>query len=204
MGHDRHPRRTGSPGSRSGSKRTRTRRIPLSSALISTRATARCRTCALPPRRTKHAAGREVKRPRATPLSPSTPAKRIRTIAPPGSTAYMLRVHSLCRARMPTHDAPIWHGTTILTVRKGGKVAIGGDGQVTLGQTIVKAQCPQGAPARQGRRHRRLRRRDRGCLHAVRAARSQARAISRPAHARLRSSSPRTGAPTAICAGWRR
>jgi ATP-dependent HslUV protease subunit HslV len=31
-----------------------------------------------------------------------------------------------------------WHGTTILTVRKGGIVAIGGDGQVSIGQTIVK------------------------------------------------------------------
>jgi ATP-dependent HslUV protease, peptidase subunit HslV len=31
-----------------------------------------------------------------------------------------------------------WHGTTILTVRKGGVVAIGGDGQVSIGQTIVK------------------------------------------------------------------
>ena len=31
-----------------------------------------------------------------------------------------------------------WHGTTILTVRKGGKVVIAGDGQVTLGQTIIK------------------------------------------------------------------
>ena len=34
-----------------------------------------------------------------------------------------------------------WHGTTILTVRKGGKVVIAGDGQVTLGQTIVKANA---------------------------------------------------------------
>ena len=32
-----------------------------------------------------------------------------------------------------------WHGTTILTVRKGGKVVIAGDGQVSLGQTIIKA-----------------------------------------------------------------
>jgi ATP-dependent HslUV protease subunit HslV len=32
----------------------------------------------------------------------------------------------------------LWHGTTILTVRKGGSVVIGGDGQVTIGQTIVK------------------------------------------------------------------
>jgi ATP-dependent HslUV protease subunit HslV len=35
----------------------------------------------------------------------------------------------------------LWHGTTILTVRKGGVVAIGGDGQVTIGQTIVKANA---------------------------------------------------------------
>ena len=35
----------------------------------------------------------------------------------------------------------LWHGTTILTVRKGGTVAIGGDGQVTIGQTIVKANA---------------------------------------------------------------
>jgi ATP-dependent HslUV protease subunit HslV len=32
-----------------------------------------------------------------------------------------------------------WHGTTILTVRKGGKVVIAGDGQVTLGQTVLKS-----------------------------------------------------------------
>jgi len=35
----------------------------------------------------------------------------------------------------------IWHGTTILTVRKGGIVAIGGDGQVSIGQTVVKANA---------------------------------------------------------------
>jgi len=34
-----------------------------------------------------------------------------------------------------------WHGTTILTVRKGGIVAVGGDGQVSIGQTIVKANA---------------------------------------------------------------
>src|SRR5688572_24682473 len=38
-------------------------------------------------------------------------------------------------------DQPSWHGTTILTVRKGGLVAIGGDGQVSIGQTIVKANA---------------------------------------------------------------
>ena len=39
----------------------------------------------------------------------------------------------------PYSDA--WHGTTILTVRKGGIVTIGGDGQVSIGQTIVKANA---------------------------------------------------------------
>ena len=33
---------------------------------------------------------------------------------------------------------PQWHGTTIVTVRKGGKVVIAGDGQVSLGQTVIK------------------------------------------------------------------
>jgi len=33
---------------------------------------------------------------------------------------------------------PGWHGTTILGVRKGGKVVIAGDGQVSLGQTVLK------------------------------------------------------------------
>ena len=34
-----------------------------------------------------------------------------------------------------------WHATTILTVRKGGKVVIAGDGQVSLGQTIIKSNA---------------------------------------------------------------
>jgi ATP-dependent HslUV protease subunit HslV len=37
--------------------------------------------------------------------------------------------------------SPVWHGTTILTVRKNGIVAIGGDGQVSVGQTIMKANA---------------------------------------------------------------
>jgi ATP-dependent HslUV protease subunit HslV len=31
-----------------------------------------------------------------------------------------------------------WHGTTILGIRKGGKIVVAGDGQVSLGQTILK------------------------------------------------------------------
>lgn len=33
------------------------------------------------------------------------------------------------------------HGTTILAVRRGGKLTLGGDGQVTLGQTVMKASA---------------------------------------------------------------
>jgi len=36
---------------------------------------------------------------------------------------------------------PGWHATTILMVRKGGRLALGGDGQVSLGSTIVKASA---------------------------------------------------------------
>ena len=38
-------------------------------------------------------------------------------------------------------DSPVLHGTTILTVRKGGKVVIAGDGQVSLGQTVIKGEA---------------------------------------------------------------
>jgi len=42
---------------------------------------------------------------------------------------------------MTTNPTEAFHGTTILSVRKGGRVAIGGDGQVTFGQTVVKANA---------------------------------------------------------------
>ena len=32
----------------------------------------------------------------------------------------------------------VWHGTTIMTVRKNGKVIVAGDGQVSMGQTVMK------------------------------------------------------------------
>lgn len=38
-------------------------------------------------------------------------------------------------------DIPSWHGTTILSVRKNGRVVIAGDGQVSLGQTVIKANA---------------------------------------------------------------
>ena len=38
-------------------------------------------------------------------------------------------------------SAPVMHGTTILCVRRGPLVAMGGDGQVSLGQTVVKGDA---------------------------------------------------------------
>ena len=38
-------------------------------------------------------------------------------------------------------DFPDWHGTTIVSVRKDGRVVIAGDGQVTMGQTVMKANA---------------------------------------------------------------
>src|ERR1700704_6438070 len=56
------------------------------------------------------------------------------TVAPPPSPGS----HPM---QSPSNSSDAWHGTTILTVRKGGTVAIGGDGQVSIGQTIVKANA---------------------------------------------------------------
>src|SRR5882757_12553 len=42
---------------------------------------------------------------------------------------------------MQPSSPDLWHGTTILTVRKGSTVVIGGDGQVSIGQTIIKANA---------------------------------------------------------------
>ena len=39
-----------------------------------------------------------------------------------------------------------WHGPTILSVRKGGKVVIAGDGQVSLGQTVIKGNARKVRP----------------------------------------------------------
>lgn len=40
---------------------------------------------------------------------------------------------------MSDNSFPNWHGTTILSLRKNNKVVIIGDGQVSMGQTVVKS-----------------------------------------------------------------
>ncbi|MBT4890657.1 MAG: ATP-dependent protease subunit HslV, partial [Rhodospirillales bacterium] len=42
---------------------------------------------------------------------------------------------------MANNEAPSWRGTTIVTVRKNGQVVIGGDGQVSLGSTVIKGNA---------------------------------------------------------------
>ena len=41
---------------------------------------------------------------------------------------------------------PGWHGTTIVGVKKNGKIVIAGDGQVSIGQTVIKGTATQGTP----------------------------------------------------------
>ncbi len=42
---------------------------------------------------------------------------------------------------MSNSDFPGWHGTTIIGIRKGGEVVVAGDGQVSLGQTVIKGSA---------------------------------------------------------------
>ena len=87
-----------------------------------------------------------------------------------------------------------FHGTTILSVRRGDSVALGGDGQVTLGNVVIKSTARKvrrlyhervlaGFAGGDGRR-----------VHAVRALRGQARQAPGPPDRARRSNSPRTGA----------
>jgi len=42
---------------------------------------------------------------------------------------------------MSEREAQVWHGTTILSVRKGKRVVVAGDGQVSIGQTVMKSNA---------------------------------------------------------------
>jgi ATP-dependent HslUV protease subunit HslV len=43
-----------------------------------------------------------------------------------------------------------WHGTTILSVRKGSRVVVAGDGQVSFGQTVIKSNARKVRPLANG------------------------------------------------------
>ena len=42
---------------------------------------------------------------------------------------------------MKKNNFPVWHGTTIIGVKKNGNVVLAGDGQVSIGQTVVKGSA---------------------------------------------------------------
>ena len=96
-----------------------------------------------------------------------------------------------------------YHGTTILSVRRGTAVALGGDGQVTLGNVVIKQT------ARKVRRlyHDKI-------LAGFAGGTADAFTLFERFEAKLekhqgtccarRWSWRRTGAPTASCDGWRR
>ena len=61
----------------------------------------------------------------------------------------------------PSRNPGVFHATTIVSVRREGRVAVAGDGQVTLGNTVMKANA------------RKVRRLDRDGLRIQRGVREQ-------------------------------
>ncbi len=47
----------------------------------------------------------------------------------------------MTEASSDNHGKVLWYGTTIIAVRKGNKVVIAGDGQVSFGQTVLKSNA---------------------------------------------------------------
>ena len=101
-----------------------------------------------------------------------------------------------------TSSFPDWHGTTILAVRKNGRTVIAGDGQVSMGPTIVKGAARKVRTLAGGK-----------VLAGFAGATADALTLIERLEAKLSSirinwrapasNWPRTGAPTAICAGLR-
>lgn len=52
---------------------------------------------------------------------------------------------------MSAVSLPVFHATTVLCVRKDGRVAMGGDGQVTVGETVMKANAQKVRALKGGR-----------------------------------------------------
>src|ERR1700712_4642309 len=52
---------------------------------------------------------------------------------------------------MSHHNMETWYGTTIVSVRKGGRVVIAGDGQVSVGATVMKSNAKKVRPLGKGR-----------------------------------------------------
>lgn len=57
------------------------------------------------------------------------------------STSKFLKSSNSSHIQARAFSEHSWHGTTIICVRKDGKVAMGGDGQVSMGSTVVKGRA---------------------------------------------------------------
>src|SRR5207249_10015395 len=68
------------------------------------------------------------------PPGPIPPTSQAWGCSPPRNTGYPKRL-------MDPSGKTVWHGTTILCLRKGGQVVVAGDGQVSMGQTVVKSNA---------------------------------------------------------------
>ena len=51
---------------------------------------------------------------------------------------------------MSDSNQAVWHGTTIISIRKGGRVVVAGDGQVSLGSTVIKSNACKVRPLANG------------------------------------------------------
>ena len=89
------------------------------------------------------------------------------------------------------HDPVGWHGTTILCVRRFGTVAMAGDGQVTLGATVIKGNA------------RKVRRIGAGGTVLAGFAGATADAFTPTSWNAPASNWRKTGGPIATCAGWK-
>jgi ATP-dependent HslUV protease subunit HslV len=106
---------------------------------------------------------------------------------------------------MAENDFPGWHGTTIIGVKKGGEVVVAGDGQVSLGQTVIKGTA---------RKVRRLSPGGHDVVAGFAGSTADAFTLLERLEAKLEAtpascsapawSLPRTGAPTSTCRSWRR
>jgi len=69
------------------------------------------------------------------------PDRRCAALAAMVALAYISFSLMLSARRMEDFGKTVWHGTTILCVRKSGQVVVAGDGQVSMGQTVVKSNA---------------------------------------------------------------
>ena len=102
------------------------------------------------------------------------------------------------------NEFPGWHGTTIVSVRKGNKVVIAGDGQVSVGNTVMKHNAKKVRRLAGGKVIGGFAGATADAFTLFERLESQARAVSRPADARRGRARQGLARPTATSAGSRR